>query len=268
MSESLQQLEALRRDPRLHVTPEQRPAIVGQILHHLMWPYFLKRTPEMQEKFSEANYHAFNAALAGYCLREYIEHPEPSLTIEFIKGLHRQFYSNAPSVPVKAMDGSMITMVPGEFKTTPVFIRRHSAPGEWFETTAPDDVVRDIEHLLVVLHDEKLALFQRYLHLIVDLMHLHPFPDNNGKVAMLLGDLFLLKHGIQPANFAQYKWANEQGFYQLLDRYFLNPARDISIFFRVVLKCYGDCGTPPASSQEHRRAHSNRPLLDRSLSCQ
>lgn len=71
--------------PALQVTPEQRPAIVGNILHHLMRPYFLKRTPEMQEKFQ---YQAFMQALGDYCLREYIENPEPQLTIEFIKGLH------------------------------------------------------------------------------------------------------------------------------------------------------------------------------------
>lgn len=88
MNDALQQLEALRHSPALQVTPEQRPAIVGNILHHLMRPYFLKRTPEMQEKFGEAQYQAFMQALGDYCLREYIENPEPQLTIEFIKGLH------------------------------------------------------------------------------------------------------------------------------------------------------------------------------------
>lgn len=176
MNEQLQQLEASRHHPSLQVAPEQRPAIVGEILHHLMRPYFLKRTPEMQAKFGEPQYQAFIQMMADYCLREYIENPEPRLTIVFIKGLHRQFCGNAASVPVKAIDGSMMTTVPGEFKTTPVFIRRHSVPGQWIDTTAPDSVVCDIERLLGTIHNEQIPLFQRYLHLIVDLIHIHPFP--------------------------------------------------------------------------------------------
>ena len=99
MNEHLQQLETLCRHPFLKVSPEQRPAVVENILHYLMHPYFLKRTPEMQEKFGEQQYQTFMQALAEYCLREYVENPEPRLTIEFIKGLHRQFYANAASVP-------------------------------------------------------------------------------------------------------------------------------------------------------------------------
>jgi len=87
MNEHLQQLEALCRHPSLKVSPEQRPAVVGNILHHLMHPYFLKRTPEMQEKFDDRQYQVFMQTLAEYCLREYMESPEPRLTIEFIKGL-------------------------------------------------------------------------------------------------------------------------------------------------------------------------------------
>lgn len=65
MNEHLQKLEALSRHPSLKVSPEQRPAVVGNILHHLMHPYFLKRTPEMQGKFGEqcANHGA--TALGG-----------------------------------------------------------------------------------------------------------------------------------------------------------------------------------------------------------
>lgn len=101
----LQQLEALSRHPSLKTRPEQLPAIVGNILHHLMHPYFLTRTPEMREKFGERQYQTHMRALADYCLHGYVENPEPCLTIEFIKGLHRQFYANAPSVPVKAVPG-------------------------------------------------------------------------------------------------------------------------------------------------------------------
>jgi len=242
MNEPLQQLEALSRHPSLKVSPDQRPAIVGNILHHLMHPYFLTRTLEMQEKFGERQYQAFMQALADYCLRGYVENPEPRLTIEFIQGLHRQFYGNAPSVPVKTVEGAMLTTVPGEFKTTPVFIRRHSAPGEYFDTTAPEDVVREMALLLEVLHDERISLFLRYIRLIVDLNHIHPFPDSNGKVAMLLGDLFLLVQGVHPPYYAKYKRENEPLVYGLYDDYFLDARRDISILYSVVAGAYAGSG--------------------------
>lgn len=242
MNTPLHQLEALARQPALQVSPEQRPAIVGEILHHLMHPYFLTRTPEMQEKFGERQYQAFVQALAEYCLRGYIESPEPRLTVEFIKGLHRQFYSNAPSVPVKAVNGEMTTMVPGEFKMTRVFIRRHNVPGEWLDTTAPEDVIHEIERLLELLHDERIPLFTRYSRFILDFGYIHPFPDGNGKTYMLLGYLFLLKQNIKPPYFARFKWVNESLVYGLYDDYLLDRQRDISIFYPVLSKAYAMCG--------------------------
>lgn len=249
MNAHLQQLEALSRHPALQVSPEQRPEIVANILHHLMHPYFLTRTPEMQEKFGERQYQAFMQALADYCLRGYVENPEPRLTIAFIQGLHRQFYANAPSVPVKAVDGSMTTIVPGEFKTTRVLIRRHNVPGEWFDTTAPEDVTRDIERLLELIHDERVPLFQRYSRLILDFGCIHPFPDGNGKTYMLLGDLFLLKQGIQPPYYAKCKQENEARIYGLYDDYFLDSQRDVSILYPLLVEAYAGCGLvlpPPA----------------------
>lgn len=239
MNEHLQQLETLSHDPSLKVRPEQRPAIVGNILHHLMHPYFLTRTPEMREKFGEQQYQAFMQALADFCLRGYVENPEPRLTIEFIKGLHRQFYGNAPSVPVKAVDGSMTTIVPGEFKTVPVYMRRG---GEWVATSAAENVQRDMELLLDSLHDIAIPLFHRYIHFMFDLTGTHPFPDSNGKVALVLGDLFLLKQGLHPPYFAKYRGSNKQELYAQAERYELDSKRDLSDLYPVVLRLYEECG--------------------------
>ena len=106
---------------------------------------------------------------------------------------------------------------------------------------APDDVTRDVERLLEMLHNEQIPLFQRYLHLIVDLIHIHPFPESNGKVAMTLGDLFLAKQGIQPPYFAKYKWENGPEIYGLYDEYFLREQKDISIFYPLLQKVYDGC---------------------------
>lgn len=239
MNEHLQQLETLSRHPSLKVSPEQHPALVGNILHHLMHPYFLKRSPEMQEIFGEQQYQAFIQAMAAYCLRGYVETPEPRLTIEFIKGLHRQFYFNAPSVPVKALDGTMLTIVPGVFKTTAVCVRRG---GEYVATPAAENVLRDMELLLDRLHDEGIPLFQRYIQFMFDLTVIHPFPDSNGKVALALGDLFLLKQGFHPPYFAKYRWANKQALYTRAEHYAIDPERDVSDLYPVVLSLYEECG--------------------------
>jgi Fic family protein len=202
MNHHLQHLEAMHHHPALRVAPESRAGIVENILHHLMRPYFGKRTPEMQQKFGESQYQAFMQALAGYCLREYIEHPEPRLTMAFIKGLHRQLYQNAPVVPLKAVDGSMTTMVPGEFKTVTTYVKQQ---GEWVATLPPEEVSGAVTALLDALHDPAQPLFQRYLHFMFELMVIHPFPDSNGKAALALGDLFLLKQSLHPPYFAKYK---------------------------------------------------------------
>jgi len=243
MNEHLQQLEAISRYPSLKVSPEQRPEIVGNILHHLMNPYFLTRTPEMQEKFGERQYQAFMRALADYCLREYVENPEPRLSIEFIKGLHRQFYSNAPSVPVKALCGTMMATVPGEFKTTPVYVRR---VGEWVATPDSENMPRDIELLLDRLHDEMVPLFHRYIQFMFDFTFIHPFPDSNGKVVLVLGDLFLLKQGLHPPYFAKYLCSNKQELHARAVQYraecSIDPERHIAGLYPVVLSLYEECG--------------------------
>jgi len=237
MNEHLQQLDALCRQPSLKVSPEQRETIVGNIVHYVMHPYFLQKSAEAQEKF-RTQYLAHLQAITGYCLREYVENSEPHLTIEFIKGLHRHLYFGLARVSVKTPDGSETFMVPGAFKTSPTGISRREKPNEFLATTSPEHVARDMDMLLELLYDERAPLFQRYFRFILDLAEIHPFPDGNGKLAMLLGDLFLLKEGIHPPYFAKYKWESEQEIYELAERYSRDPQRDISIFYPWALNAY------------------------------
>lgn len=237
MDEHLQQLETLCRQPSLKASTDQHATIVENIVHYVMHPYFLQKSPETQEKF-RSQYLAHLQAIAGYCLREYVESPEPRLTIEFIKELHRHLYYGLAQVPVKTPDGSEAFMVPGEFKISSTGIRRMGTTSEFFATTSPEYVARDMDMLLELFHDEQIPVFQRYFRLMIDLTLIHPFPDGNGKLAMLLGDLFLLKQGIHPPYFAKYKWENEQEIYELAERYSQDPQRDISIFYPWALKAY------------------------------
>lgn len=238
MTDHLHQLEALCRDPRLQVPPEQRAKIVENIIHSTMHPYFLRKSPEEQEQFRPHYLHHMQM-LADYCLREYIETPEPRLTIEVVKGLHRVLYHNSPTVPVKAMDGSMMSMTPGEFKTVPVYVRRNS---EWVVTPRPENMQLVIEELLNRLHEAEPPLFPRYLQFMLDFQVLHPFPDSNGKVGLLLGDLFLLKQGLHPPYISRYWWSSKQELDARVAYCAKTPEQNVSVFYPVVLRLYTECG--------------------------
>ncbi len=93
-----------------------------------------------------------------------------------------------------------------------------------------------------MLHDERIPLLQRYIRFIVYFGCIHPFPDSNGKVYMLLGDLFLLKQGIQPPYYAKYKRENEALVYGCQNAYFLDRQRDVSIFYPLLVEAYAGCG--------------------------
>lgn len=262
MNDNLQQLETLSHHPSLKVTPDQHAALVENIVHHLMHPYFLQKSPETQEKF-KAQYLTHLQAIAGYCLREYVESPAPHLTIDIIKGLHRQLFLGLARVSVKTPDGSEAFMIPGEFKTSPNGISRRGKPNEFLATTSPEHVARDMERLLELLHDERAPLFQRYFRFMLDLTEIHPFPDGNGKLAALFGDLYLLKQGIHPSFFAKYKWENESEFYELAERHSLDPQRDVSIFYPLAIRAYegqavGLSGVTPATESLRPDPHGLR----------
>lgn len=74
MNEHLSQLEALSIHPSLKVNLDQHVTIVESIVHHLMHPYFLQKSPDTQEKFKD-QYLAHLREIVGYCLREYVEGP-------------------------------------------------------------------------------------------------------------------------------------------------------------------------------------------------
>jgi len=234
-------LEELLRDPHLRVLPEQRGKIVGNIVHSVMHPYFLKKTAEEQEQF-RPKYLEHIRMIEEYCLHEYIEAPEPRLTIELIKGLHRVLYHNSPSVPLKAVDGATTTMTPGELRTTAVMISGPSLPGKKFSTVPHQHVAKMMEQLLNIVNDANIPVFERYFRFIaVFLISIHPFCDSNGKTALVLSDLFLLKQGIQPPYFARYCWENSVEHHRRCGCYRLQ-SRDISIFYPPLLQLYADCG--------------------------
>lgn len=84
-----------------------------------------------------------------------------------------------------------------------------------------------------------------------DLTAIHPFPDSNGKVALVLGDLFLLKQGLHPPYFAKYRGSNKQELYAQAERYELDSKRDLSDLYPVVLRLYEECGQGLGGGCQH-----------------
>jgi len=108
----------------------------------------------------------------------------------------------------------------------------------WAETPPPESIPGSMARLLDDLHAATTPLFERYLHFMFDFTVIHPFPDNNGKVALALGDLFLLKQGIQPPCFARYRWTHKADLYGLAERYAQGLSR-LDELYPVLLELYG-----------------------------
>ena len=236
MNELLQQLEAFSRFASLKVSPEQRPVIAGKIVGDVLRPYFYQMA--QGDQGDRDPHQAHFQSVTDYCLHSYIQSPEPQLTLDFIKGLHRQLYSGAGSVPLTTDDGSEVFMEPGEFKTLPNAVSRLRPTTPLLFTTAPEQVAHEMALLLEQLHDDQAPLFRRYFRFMLDLTSIHPFPDGNGRLALLLGDLFLLKRGMSPLYFARYKAENTQAFYELSERYSQSSQRDSSIFYPLAVAEY------------------------------
>ncbi|MHB1014871.1 MAG: Fic family protein, partial [Desulfurivibrionaceae bacterium] len=104
------------------------------------------------------------------------------------------------------------------------------------------NILHDMELLLSRLHDKRGLLFHRYIQFMFDLQVLHPFLDSNGKVGLLLGDLFLLKQGLHPPYISRYWWSSKQELDARVAYCAKSPEQNVSIFYPEVLRLYAECG--------------------------
>lgn len=239
--DALSQLELLYSAKLSSIPPDQQAGIVKSVIHFVMHPYFLEKPPEHQEKYRE-QYLRHLQIIEDYCLREYILLAEPRLTLDFIRGLHRHLFFGIARMAVKSFDGVETFMIPGEFKTSANVITRQDDSNVYLATTSPEHVANDLTVLLGILHNNDFSIFQRYFQFLLDFSEIHPFLDGNGKIALMLGDLFLLKQGVQPPYFAKYRWEHGKEIFELAEQHSKDPSRDVSRFFPLMLQAYRDIG--------------------------
>lgn len=118
-------------------------------------------------------------------------------SVPFIKWLHRSFYEDAPDamLDIKASDGRVIRMTPGEFRSTPeeeVNVGRHLPP-------SPDRVVAFMEHFAKRYRFEGLGTGSRIAAIPAAhhrFNYVHPFLDGNGRVSRLMSHAMALNAGI------------------------------------------------------------------------
>jgi len=119
------------------------------------------------------------------------------MTQDFIKGLHKSFYSSLPKsfLAVKDKDGNdvldnennLILVEPGQYRVHPVQVGSHIPPNsdelnsymKWLETAFDPEKIRGTTKVVAAA-----ALHHR-------LAWIHPFQDGNGRVLRLLTDCYM-----------------------------------------------------------------------------
>lgn len=125
---------------------------------------------------------------------------EVPLTEHLIRELHKKILGSEPyEIRAETSDGSEThrTVVPGRYKAQPNHVR--TATGEIFYFTEPVAVAAEMQTLLEWYRDEE---SKKQLHpvAIAAILHyrfvrIHPFDDGNGRMARILMNLVLMKHG-------------------------------------------------------------------------
>ena len=121
--------------------------------------------------------------------------PEPA-SADFIRGLHRAFYQDAPeAMLIIRGDQRELHMVPGEFRSAAdheVAVGRHLPP-------AAERVAAFMAYFEQKYRFDKIGMGQRILAMAAAhhrLNYIHPFLDGNGRVSRLMSHAMALQAGI------------------------------------------------------------------------
>jgi Fic family protein len=123
------------------------------------------------------------------------EMPFPTLSLEGICWIHREFCSRLPDSLLQVEDpvtNTTIQMTPGELRTRHVKVGRHLAP-------EPDSVPILLARFVQAYSSPMLSKTQRILAVGAGhhrLAWIHPFMDDNGRVTRLLSHALLKELGI------------------------------------------------------------------------
>ena len=121
--------------------------------------------------------------------------PEPASS-DFIRWLHREFYSNAPNEMLRIRhEKAGFTMAPGEWRSRPehdVAVGRHIPPS----SGRVDDFMRYFERRYRFADMGQEARIMAIASAHHRFNYIHPFPDGNGRVSRLMSHAMALQAGI------------------------------------------------------------------------
>ena len=145
------------------------------------------------------------------CIDLVIEQARQPVSESFIKLLHRTLKSGTS-------DSRKSWFAVGEYKKLP-----NEVGGR--ETTAPEDVAKDVRQLLESYNLQKEKCFEEIIAFHVAFERIHPFQDGNGRVGRLILFKECLRNDIVPFIIDEdlkmfyyrglHEWSSEQGY--LLD---------------------------------------------------
>lgn len=161
----------------------------------------LAAMPEAEHPRALAAFDRHMHEIADYCDREFMA--KECLTTAFIRGLHRVISpTKKPLVGRNAKGHLVVISVPGSYKTLP-----NRVQGSGAEFTAPANVKDKMERLVAEFNDKKNAnsanniIKDHIFKIILEFLLIHPFGDENGRIACMLVDLFLVKYKLKPIYF-------------------------------------------------------------------
>ncbi len=138
-----------------------------------------------------------NEAILGL---EDLIHSNTPLTEHTIREIHKQILGGEPyTIHTETTDGHQTTktVIPGRYKQEPNHVR--TATGEVFYFAEPIEVPAKMQELIEWYRREE---DKKELHPVVlavafhyRFVRIHPFDDGNGRVARILMNLVLMKHG-------------------------------------------------------------------------
>ena len=175
--------------------------------------------------------------LTKYALDGYIN-SSSELTIDFICGIHKNIYYWLDKVKVKTTGWEEEYMIPGQFKTKPNGISRLDTPGTYLVCTRPEEVENELQKLLSTLQEWDEYIYKKIIQFFLTFTEIHPFPDDNGKIGLMLVDLILIKNGVFPFFMSSFKQGNERRFYEMVQEYSHGAEKNMIPFYVMVAESY------------------------------
>ncbi|HVZ37824.1 MAG TPA: Fic family protein [Candidatus Kapabacteria bacterium] len=128
---------------------------------------------------------------------------ERELTEHVIKSLHQIILGETYTIPARTPDGVSTErlVTPGRYKLEPNHVR--TVTGEMFYFAPPEKTPEEMEALLTWYRGAEAAGMMHPVaigaRLHYGFIRIHPFDDGNGRMARILMNLVLMKHGYPPA---------------------------------------------------------------------